>query len=172
MAARALLAAGRAGAGGRRGRVLPAAGTAPLCTVAPQQQQQPSPDMKSYLWSRYKEAKRVTKGERRPLSGPERGRGGGWERSKGEAYGGAGRVRGPRSGSGCRAVPRGELQPMSPGDRTPGTRAAGTAVPWSCPRRERGAPHAIARAGPRLSERVWARQLAGFGGVLSVEELM
>lgn len=69
VAARSLLAAGRARAGGRRcrARALPAAGAAPYCTVAPQQQQrrQPPPDMKSYLWSRYKEAKRVTKGERR-----------------------------------------------------------------------------------------------------------
>lgn len=63
--ARSLLAAGRAS--GRRCRALPVAGAAPHCTVAPQQQQQqqPAPDMKSYLWSRYKEAKRVTKGERR-----------------------------------------------------------------------------------------------------------
>lgn len=39
----------------------------PYCTLSPQQQQQPSappPDMKSYLWKSYNEAKRVTKGER------------------------------------------------------------------------------------------------------------
>lgn len=44
----------------------------PFCTAAPQQQQQPSsappPDMKNYLWKRYNEAKKVTKGERGGLA--------------------------------------------------------------------------------------------------------
>lgn len=66
-AARSVLAAGWAGCGRRRwGRRLPAAAAAaPYCTVAPQRERrQPPADMRSYLWSRYKEAKRVTKGER------------------------------------------------------------------------------------------------------------
>ncbi|KAJ6658923.1 hypothetical protein lerEdw1_019559 [Lerista edwardsae] len=45
----------------------------PFCTAAPQQQQQPSsappPDMKNYLWKRYNEAKKVTKGEAVGLAG-------------------------------------------------------------------------------------------------------
>lgn len=61
LAARALPAVAAAAAGG----------AAPYCTVARQQRR--PPDMRSYLWSRYREAKRVTKGER-GRGGPAAGR--------------------------------------------------------------------------------------------------
>uniref|UniRef100_A0A8C4Y9R2 5'-nucleotidase domain containing 3 n=1 Tax=Gopherus evgoodei TaxID=1825980 RepID=A0A8C4Y9R2_9SAUR len=67
-AARSLLGAGRAGCAGRAAAGLcccSGSRASPHCTVAPQQQQQPppapTPDMKSYLWARYREAKKVTK---------------------------------------------------------------------------------------------------------------
>uniref|UniRef100_A0ACB8FND8 Uncharacterized protein n=1 Tax=Sphaerodactylus townsendi TaxID=933632 RepID=A0ACB8FND8_9SAUR len=35
--------------------------TGGYCTLAPQQPSTPPPDMKSYLWTRYNDAKKVTK---------------------------------------------------------------------------------------------------------------
>lgn len=68
-AVRAVLGAGaaRVAAAGLCGCGAGAFRASPLCTLAPLQQQPPPPaappDMKSYLWSHYKEAKKVTKGE-------------------------------------------------------------------------------------------------------------